>query len=263
MVGQDRLVELIKSFDSSNFPKAVLLVGEEGCGKKTFLNEYIQSLLGKPILDISKSISFDYLMDLSISVDSKICLINVDEISDKQQNILLKFVEEPPENINIVIIATSIVKVIPTLQNRCVKFEFDSYTNDELLKFVSDQIDVDVLQYVRTPGKLLKTNVSSISNMKALSRKLFTDNGRASLANLLTVSDKFNWNGKSPELFDPSIFYDIHIKTCSDLYRDRGVSKFIYDLTSEYINSFKSNFQFDRKRMFEKYLVELKYGNNV
>ena len=256
MIGQSRLKNLVHSFTVESFPKSLLLVGEQGCGKHTFLKEVIQPHLDHIVQDITSTISFELLLNIALNTTPSIYLIDVDLITEKQQNILLKFVEEPPTNANIVLISSSLTNVIPTVQNRCVLWYFDSYSNEELENFTSD---LTLLQYIRTPGKLQNTTISDVKSIEELCNKLFTQIDKASLSNLLTVSEKISWSDKI-EGYDKDIFYDILLKTCLELFKERKVNIFAYRLTDSYVNEFKSKILFDRKRLFEKYLVELKYG---
>lgn len=256
MIGQNRLKNLVNSFSSESFPKSLLLIGEQGCGKHTFLNEIIQVCVGKPIQDITSSISFDMLLDIALNTIPTIYCVDVDLITEKQQNVLLKFVEEPPTNANIVLITSLLANVIPTVQNRCVQWFFDNYTDEELMNFTSDK---SLIKYIRSPGKLQTTTISDLKSIEELCNKLFLYAGSASLSNLLTVSEKISWSDKI-EGYDKDIFYDVLLKTCAELFKQKKVSILSYKLTDDYVNKFKSKIQFDRKRLFEQYLVELRYG---
>lgn len=258
MIGQNRLKNLVSSFTVESFPKSLLLVGEQGCGKHTFIQEVISPVIGNVIRDITSMISFDSLLEIALNTVPTIYCIDVDSITEKQQNVLLKFVEEPPTNANIILITSLLANVIPTVQNRCVQWFFDNYSDEELMNFTSDS---SLLKYIRSPGKLLNTTISDIKSIETLCNKLFLDVDKASLSNLLTVSGKISWSDKV-EGYDKDIFYDVLLKTCAELFKERKVNILSYKLTDDYVNQFKSKIQFDRKRLFEKYLVELKYGCN-
>lgn len=262
MVGQIRLINQISTYTSETFPKSVLIVGSKGCGKHTFINEYVIPMLGKPLVDLTDDISFERLMEISLSVIPTVYFIDIDKVTERVQNVLLKFIEEPPETATIIMISTSLVNVIQTVQNRCSKWIFDPYSREELAQFLGPEDDASILQYAETPGMVLCTHSEDIKNIENLAKKLLTVSSKASLSNLLTVSQKIDWTDKEVNLFSRHLFYDILSKVSCDLYKERQIGFKVFDLTREYINQFKSVLQFDRKRMFEKYLVELKFGCN-
>lgn len=257
MIGQKRLINHISSYSVDTFPKSVLIVGDEGCGKHTLVSEVIAPLLKLNVVDITKNVDFDFITDIAIRSEMNIYLINLDELTSIKQNVILKLLEEPPENAFLVLLTSASSKVLPTVLNRCQIFTFDDYTDEELLNFCNDPA---VIRSVRSPGKLISIQNVDINYVENLCEKLFTMNKKASLANLLSVASKIDWLKKDGSLISVDIFIDVLVKTCSKLFKNKSISILEYKLTKDFASDVKSEIQFDRSRLFEKYLVELKYG---
>lgn len=257
MIGQNKLKSILECYTSDTFPHSLLLVGENGCGKHTFINEYIIPKLDNIISrDITKSISLDMILQISINPEPTLYLIDIDNLSEKQQNVILKLVEEPYSQIYLVLISQNLVSVLPTIQNRCMVWTFEPYTKEELANFTSN---LDLINWIKSPGKLLLNNDLKISEVRELCAKLLTSVKKISLSNLFTVTDRIDWNNKSSKL-NCDIFCQVLIQTAAELVRDRQISTEVFKLTDKYSNSFLSSISFDKRRIFEKYLLELKYG---
>ncbi len=75
--------------------------------------------------------------------DLRVLIIeNANLLTDQAQNSLLKLVEEPPENILIVLVSTNSNSILPTILSRCLTikgeniFE-DGYQMNDIIKFIS------------------------------------------------------------------------------------------------------------------------------
>lgn len=259
MIGQERLKGLIKSFSIEDFPKTIMLVGDFGCGRHTIVNEEIAPLLNIPVKDLTDDLNSEMLGDIFISPTPYIYLIDYDSLAVNKFNILLKILEEPPTNAFLVVITSNANLVAPTILNRCKVWYFDPYTKEQLEEFCSNK---DLIDFVKTPGRLKVYTNLDFNKLKEMCVNIFLKNEIASLSNLLSISEKISWTKLSEDKFDSNLFYDVLMYVCGDLYSKRSIDYFYYSLTNEYINMFKSKLQFDRKRMFEKYLIELKFGKS-
>ncbi len=78
-----------------------------------------------------------------IGLEKKVFIIeNFDESTEQAQNKLLKVLEEPPKNVYFLLGVKSAEKVLPTIKSRCDKFYVERLTNEELSKFVKNQLAV-------------------------------------------------------------------------------------------------------------------------
>lgn len=123
-------------------------------------------------------------------------MLELSKLSEKQQNSILKFVEEPLKNSYIILVADNENQVIPTVKNRCVKWVFENYTPNELSTFVEDATVLKYLDLCNTPGQVKELNLSKdiLFDMIQLSEKLIDKISVANVANTLTISDKVDFD---------------------------------------------------------------------
>jgi len=81
---------------------------------------------------------------------------DADKMTKEAQNCLLKTLEEPPEYIVIVLVATDEDKLLNTIKSRCTKFMFNKLKREELKKYLKDQ---------NFPEDLLKMTGGSIKKL--------------------------------------------------------------------------------------------------
>ena len=154
IVGQEKLCKRIDRCTLDTFPRSLMLVGEEGSGKH-LLCEYISKHLGLPIEDITESLSLETINDIYLKVEPYIYTIMVNRISVREENLILKFLEEPLKNSYIILIADTEIGLLPTIVNRCTVFQLQHYKKDVLLGFVNGKSQ-DVLEVAHTPGMVIK-----------------------------------------------------------------------------------------------------------
>lgn len=103
-------------FDSQNHPD-IKIINEEGeTIKINTVREIIQTVYEKPILS-----------------NKKIYIINdCDKMTKEAQNSLLKTLEEPPEYIVIILVASNQDMILNTIKSRCTKIVFDKLKEKEI-----------------------------------------------------------------------------------------------------------------------------------
>lgn len=109
-------------FDSQNHPD-IKLINEEGeTIKINTVREMIQTVYEKPILS-----------------NKKIYVINdCDKMTKEAQNSLLKTLEEPPEYIVMILIASNSDMILNTIKSRCTKIVFDKLKENEIREILND-----------------------------------------------------------------------------------------------------------------------------
>ena len=108
---------------------------------------------------VDYKLNYDFVENCYLSIIPTFYVINADNISEKEQNVILKIFEEPPNNINIILLSSSSTLLLPTILNRAVVWEFDLYSKETLKSFNNEMSD-SVLDLVSTPGQLLElTNI--------------------------------------------------------------------------------------------------------
>lgn len=227
MIGQVNLLKKLNSYTIDNFPHSSLILGEEGSGKHT-LSTYIKdNILKLPLLDITENISDEYIDMIYRNPNPSIYLINMSKMMEKEQNILLKFIEEPLQNAFIILLCENVNNLLNTIYNRCVVFEMELYKKDELSQFISSDQDKDlILSVLRTPGKILNTNLSNIRAIYDLCDKVVDKLSIANFSNTLTISSKINYKDEYNK-FDINIFFDMLIYTLYNKYLDQNNKKIL------------------------------------
>ena len=176
--GHDRVVEeLRKTLSQGRFPHALLFVGPEGVGKKTFALKLAQALLCErspetaldpcencpSCLQIKAGTHPDLLNvarpeekhELPIKVIRELCLDlglkpmhgtrrvaivdDADDLNDEAANAFLKTLEEPPPGSALILIGTSAEVQLDTIISRCRVVRFDPLPATELAAVLAEQ----------------------------------------------------------------------------------------------------------------------------
>ena len=98
--------------------------------------------------DNKKNISIEQTREIrsfltlkSFANNYKIVIINnAEELSREAANSLLKFLEEAPPKIVIILIAHNFKKILPTILSRCQLFKFNSVPPKEIKSFLTDRL---------------------------------------------------------------------------------------------------------------------------
>lgn len=239
IIGQNKLQQKISTLSLDNFNHTNLFIGPSGSGKHFFAN-IIAKKLNLEYVDITEKLNMDDLNALCCSSILYLCVIDVDKISIKDQNTILKFVEEPQRNIFIVLLTENINNVIATIQNRCYKVFFEPYTKEQLSFFNTNNINEYYYSVLDTPGKIISTNNEQVEETFSLCKKLIDKFDKANFSNLLSIADKINYvsvENTNIELFVDFLLFAIKekIKESNDvLYFD--IYKKISDLSNKLKN---------------------------
>lgn len=213
MIGQKKILNRIDSFSIDTLPHSILFVGERGSGKHT-LCKYISDKFKLPLIDITDILSNELIENIYLSVNSNIYLIDGTKITEKDQNMILKFLEEPLKNSYIIIISENRNSLLDTIVNRCMYFELEPYSKEELLNFTDNEYYMEIL---RTPGKIISFS-SNIENVQQLVDKICDKLSVANYANTLTLVNKFNYSDEYDKI-DVDIFLEILILTLFNRYK--------------------------------------------
>lgn len=263
VVGQYKLKCLLDNHILENtLPRTLLLEGPKGCGKHLF-TKYISDKLGKELIDITNKLDYDTIIEISLNPIKCVYEIDCDVISIRQQNVVLKFLEEPPENCVIILLCEDKRKLLQTVQNRCYCLSFDIYFDNELCQFMESGIDQDkkdlILQYAQTPGMVIQLCNEPLQDMIDLSIKIFNYISKANYSNVLTIPNKFYFceEDKTEETLSFETFCYILESTSVSMYLNGLITYAIYLVTHTFYNDlFIPNI--NKKQLFEHYLIELK-----
>lgn len=259
MIGQESLIRSFDKYISENdIPRTVLLSGDWGSGKHTFVNEFSEKI-GYDIVDLTECISLEKIQEAQLSPYPNIYVINCDEISVKEQNMLLKFLEEPLKNAYIFLLASCKQKLLPTVLNRCRVYTLSAYRKDELVQFISKDCEFadKVLEYASTPGWVLKLQEPGLQDIISLTEKIFTKITLANYSNVLTIPEKISLNKTDTDKMDFNTFCYVLINMGRDFYYKGVISFQMFNLTREFYNK-TSIPNINKRHLIENYLVSLK-----
>lgn len=194
ILGNENIKTLLnKAVDSNNILHSYLFLGIDGIGKKLFAQQFAKMILCegnlkpcnkcKSCLEFESGNNPDFMIiqneeknikieqirymgqkisEKPIVSNKKVYIINnSDTMTKEAQNCLLKTLEEPPEYVSIILIASNENKLLNTIRSRCIKINFNKIDNDILLKYVKENIKEDITSNMLTYcdgsiGKILR-----------------------------------------------------------------------------------------------------------
>lgn len=179
LIGNKKAKQVLrKSIDSNNILHSYIFVGIDGIGKKLFAKEFAKAILclekskycnkckscmefdsnNHPDfmqieqLEDSKNIKIEQIRFMQEKVaekpiisTKKVYIIDeADTMTTEAQNCLLKTLEEPPEYVVMILIASNESKLLNTIKSRCIKIPFEAIQNEDLQKYIKQNISEDV-----------------------------------------------------------------------------------------------------------------------
>lgn len=190
ILNQEKIVDNINKLTLDTFPRSLLLVGEKGSGKHLIV-QYISYHLGLEVKDITSNISLETINDIYINPSPCIYLINGVELTDKKENVILKFLEEPLKNSFIIVLCEKKRQLLPTIVNRCIVWELEKYTLKSLRYFTEDDF---LLKISDTPGQVKVFEKQNIEEVFNLCNLIIDKISNASYQNTLTLLNKLDFD---------------------------------------------------------------------
>lgn len=254
-IGQDLIFNRINTLTFKNCPQSLMLVGPKGCGKHTVAN-FISDKLKLELIPIEDQLNINTFDTIRLCPNPAIYTIESNKITVKEEASILKFLEEPPENSKILIYCTDKNRVLPTILNRCVQWDFLPYTKEQLSLFTLDQLCQELAD---TPGECLEYQKQDLKAIYDLCNLILTKVKYANFSNILTISSKLQFLDKDAG-YPIDIFIKVLDKSALKLYLAGQITSNIYILVhSLYKDSFILNI--NKKHLFEHFLSELKLIN--
>lgn len=155
---------IINSIENGRFAHAYIISGEDGLGKSILVKEIALKLLNKEINRIyadiiefrikkeNRSIKVDDIREINKEVNKKpyeedkkvIIIYNSDLMTKEAQNAFLKTIEEPPENVFILMICESLDNILETIKSRCQIYKLNHLSEEDMKMFINDKYpDID------------------------------------------------------------------------------------------------------------------------
>lgn len=257
IVGQDKLIKFIDKHTLSDLPRTIMLEGLSGSGRHSVCN-YIAEKFNLIIEDISDNLTYEKIEEINLRVEPFIYIIDASKLTVKNENAILKFLEEPLKNAFIILLSENRYNQIETIRNRCRILSMETYSQEILKSFITNKDDENIILTIcKTPGDIIKMQSHPIKDMLDLCIKIFEKIHIASFANTLTLSnniafknekDKYDFN-----IFFKALLYIAMVRVSNN--EANAVSE--YQLTNDYYNrSLVRNV--DKKVLFENFLINLK-----
>jgi len=215
VVGQQKLVNKFNSYTLTTLPHSIILLGDIGCGKHLLVNE-LATRLNVNVIDISKNISLDLLDEISNLATPTFYIIDASSLTERNQNALLKFLEEPSVYAYIFILTTSKAILLNTILNRCIIFKFETYTKSELRNFLNDEDEL-ILSICTTPGQVMSLHADNLKELQTLCNTIITKMSTANYQNTLSIVKKMNLKDEFDK-FDINIFFNVLLNELLYLY---------------------------------------------
>lgn len=169
----------------------------------------------------------------------------------KQQNILLKLLEDTPVNVFIVIKCTIISLLLETITNRCFVWKFDNYTEQELQEFTKDE---KILSIAKTPGMVLRYDGFDFTPYESYSQQILDILARVSWGNLFKLIEKPEFDSKEKiDLFIP-IFENI----LYDKIRVTGLDYHKIAVFLDFKSKWNTTVNADYRKLFENFIIRMK-----
>ena len=253
MIGQLELRNKLMSYNLDTLPHTILLLGEDGCGKHT-LSKELADYFGIGLIDITDNINQETIESIYLSAFQTFYLINTSKITERQQNMLLKLIEEPSKLAYILLIGENKLSLLNTILNRCVIFDFKSYSIDELKQFTSEE-DTRLFNLCTTPGQLKSMNLNKMDELYVLCTNILTKLSVARLPSTLNIVNKLNFKDNYDK-FEVTVFFRALLQKSLELYTTGVINSSSYRIIDNYIKK-SIDSRVNKNYLIQSMLIEL------
>lgn len=199
IIGNEQNKEILRRvIENNNIAHSYMFIGKDSIGKMLFAREFAKSILcvneEKPCNKCKSCIEFDTFNNPDFNIlepdgnsikieqirelvkkvyekpivsNKKVYIINDSNLMTKEaQNSLLKTLEEPPEYVTIILVASNENLFLPTIKSRCTKIIFNKLSNSELVAVLKKQYN-----YSNVSDLVLKIADGSVKKTLSLREK--------------------------------------------------------------------------------------------
>mgnify|MGYP003300407088 CR=1 FL=1 len=192
MIGQENIKTRFKYLIEQNrLPKVTIINAPKGYGKKEFIkwlsyeSNIPYKLYGNKIDEVRKAIE-DSQNEFTIQFYVFEGLEQNNGTQNKNaQNAILKFLEEPPQNAFIILLCNDYKYLLPTLQNRGIRVDFEGYSKEELHYFTTNELALKIYQ---SPSDLIKVNEINLDELLTVTNKIIDKLDLAGICNALNLN---------------------------------------------------------------------------
>ena len=202
MIGQGKLINKINSYTLDTLPHSILLVGDRG-SEQDEICKYISNKFNLIILNITDNISLEYINEIYLSTNPTLYIIETASITEREQNILLKFFEEPNPYVYIILVAESKYNLLETIETRSYELILEKYSKEQLEPLAKEKNLT--LKICNTPGQVDIANHTNMYKLYELCKLILEKMSVAAYFNALSISNKINFKD-DPDKFDLFLF---------------------------------------------------------
>ena len=193
IIGQGKLLTRIATYYSTQqLPKTLMFIGPAGCGKH-LMAKYVAETFKLDYKEINEDVSNTELEDYMHSTIDTLYVIDLNNFTEKQQNMWLKAIEEPSKSVYFILTAASEAGILNTILNRCIKYTFEPYTKEQIEQITNTSVNDLAFKIFQTPGKLLNLTEASFQSIIDLADKTVKHISKADYANALVITTKINY----------------------------------------------------------------------
>lgn len=237
ILGQDKLLAKLDSYNIMSMPKTLMICGEDSLTRANIVTR-LADKLGLDLVDVGSNITPEQIMDYMRYPVKTMYRIKISAVDEKAQNKFLKFIEEPSETVYIVIEADSEIGILPTILNRCVKLYMSQYTPAQLKEYfgwtVSGNCDERIFEICTTPEQLQNLPSNSFADLYVNCEDIVYNIKSMSFTNIYKLIQKVNCK-ENYCLCELPIFFAIMQKVSLEAMKKDSEKAFdIYKLTAKY-----------------------------
>lgn len=236
IIGQQKLLNKLNTYTDTTLPKAMLFIGDYGCGKHT-IAKYVAQNFNLDYVEINENVSAEDLIDYNYRPVNTLYVIDLTKFSEKQQNQFLKFIEEPSKSVYVILTANSENIVLNTILNRCLKFYFEDYSIEELKELTkSNPLKNELIYSVcKTPGKLKNISDKSFESLFEQSYRLVACVQEMTYPQILVYKELINLKEEYNKI-DFVAFFDMVEYLAYENYKSNAseANFNIYKITNQY-----------------------------
>lgn len=223
---QYAILEQVKDLGLSKLPHTIAVSGDEDGGQLEVV-EYMAQWFNLPLVDITDKLSLETIDEIYASPTHSFYYIRMADITEKEQNVILKFLEEPPEYswLFLIIGYMGRGRILNTILNRCMQWHLNSYPKSVIESMTDDPI---IIQFARTPVQVEKYQKLPLTEMYNLADNMIENIDRAYFSNCLVISSKMAFT-KESNGYDVKLFLRMALSLC--------VEKFIFKDNMKYLNA--------------------------
>ena len=260
IIGQNKIQSL---FNQSLYviPHSIILCGENGSGRKSVCKEFADRF-EMEYKFVDSKIDVDFVNDLMSSPSLTLVVFDGDKLIERDQNSLLKLIEEPSDNVYCGIITECVDFLLPTIKNRCQVWNMESYTKEQLQSFSQPSESQDlILELAHTPGQVQEYQQQPIQEIYQFAEKVIDNIDKAAIANTLMITERVAFKDEKDK-YDYQLFGKLLLYVSKNRVLNSQDNKFIqgYNLTNQYLQTQRKYPRLDKRELFEHYLVTLWKG---